>query len=98
MSSNNYLITFTSYSVIDALKCEYMQNRVGDEFTGTITSVTSFGLFVELNDIYAAAKKSFLANPAVQLTVQGSGGNLGNLSETHVIASAVTNNVSFILI
>jgi len=41
-----------SYSVIDALKCEYMQNRVGDEFTGTITSVTSFGLFVELNDIY----------------------------------------------
>lgn len=48
---------------------------------------------IELNDIYAAAKKSFLANPAVQLTVQGSGGNLGNLSETHVIASAVTNNV-----
>jgi len=47
---------------------------------------------IELNDIYAAAKKSFLANPAVQLTVQGSGGNLGNLSETHVIASAVTNN------
>ena len=41
-----------SYSVIDALKCEYMQNRVGDEFAGTITSVTSFGLFVELNDIY----------------------------------------------
>ncbi|MDB9968485.1 ribonuclease R [Gammaproteobacteria bacterium] len=41
-----------SYSVIDALKCEYMQDRVGDEFTGTVTSVTSFGLFVELNEIY----------------------------------------------
>lgn len=41
-----------SYNVIDALKCEYMQNRVGDEFVGTITSVTSFGLFVELNEIY----------------------------------------------
>lgn len=41
-----------SYSVIDALKCEYMQDRVGDEFIGTVTSVTSFGLFVELNDIY----------------------------------------------
>ncbi len=41
-----------NYSVVDALKCEYMQNRVGDEFIGTITSVTSFGLFVELNDIY----------------------------------------------
>ena len=41
-----------SYSVIDALKCEYMQDRVGDEFIGTVTSVTSFGLFVELNEIY----------------------------------------------
>lgn len=41
-----------SYSVIDWLKCEYMQNRVGDEFEGTVASVTSFGLFVELTDIY----------------------------------------------
>ncbi len=41
-----------SYSVIDWLKCEYMQNRVGDEFDGTVASVTSFGLFVELTDIY----------------------------------------------
>ena len=41
-----------SYSVLDWLKCEYMQDRVGDEFTGTVSSVTSFGLFGELNDIY----------------------------------------------
>lgn len=41
-----------SYSVIDWLKCEYMQDRVGDEFEGTVSSVTSFGLFVELTDIY----------------------------------------------
>ena len=41
-----------SYAVIDALKCEYMKDRVGDEFMGTIISVTNFGLFVELNDIY----------------------------------------------
>jgi phage terminase large subunit-like protein len=47
---------------------------------------------LELNDIYAQGKKAFLANPAVELTVVGSGGNLGNLSETHVIASAVRNN------
>ncbi|NKB35085.1 MAG: ribonuclease R [Pseudomonadales bacterium] len=40
------------YSVIDWLKCEYMLAHVGDEFPGTITSVTSFGLFVELDDIY----------------------------------------------
>ena len=41
-----------SYSVIDWLKCEYMQDHVGEEFTGTVASVTNFGLFVELNDIY----------------------------------------------
>ena len=41
-----------SYSVIDWLKCEYMLAHVGDGFLGTITSVTSFGLFVELDDIY----------------------------------------------
>lgn len=34
------------------LKCEFMQDKVGKIFTGSITSVTSFGLFVELHDIY----------------------------------------------
>ena len=41
-----------SYSVIDWLKCEYMQSHVGEEFSGTVTSVTSFGLFVELEGVY----------------------------------------------
>jgi len=34
------------------LKCEYLQDHVGDEFDGVIAAVTSFGLFVELVDIY----------------------------------------------
>ena len=34
------------------LKCEYMMDKVGEAFDGIISSVTSFGLFVELNDIY----------------------------------------------
>lgn len=34
------------------LKCEYMMDRVGEEFAGVISSVTSFGFFVELKDIY----------------------------------------------
>ena len=32
-----------SYSVLDWLKCEYMEDKVGDVFQGIITSVTSFG-------------------------------------------------------
>ncbi len=34
------------------LKCEYMLDKVGDEFSGLISGVTSFGLFVQLEDIY----------------------------------------------
>lgn len=36
----------------DWLKCEFMQDKVGQEFEGMITDVTSFGVFVELKDIY----------------------------------------------
>ncbi|MGB5834226.1 MAG: ribonuclease R [Thiohalocapsa sp.] len=34
------------------LKCEYMQDKLGDEIDGTITSVQGFGLFVELDEIH----------------------------------------------
>ena len=34
------------------LKCEFLQDHVGDEFDGIIAAVTSFGLFVELQPIY----------------------------------------------
>lgn len=34
------------------LKCEYMLDHVGETFEGMITSVTGFGIFVELTDIY----------------------------------------------
>ena len=39
-----------SRDVVSWLKCEYMLEHVGDEFAGTVASVTSFGLFVELDD------------------------------------------------
>lgn len=38
--------------VSDWLKCEYMQDRVGETHEGAISGVTSFGIFVELSDIY----------------------------------------------
>ena len=34
------------------LKCYYMQNRVGEEFMGSISAVVAFGIFVALDDIY----------------------------------------------
>ncbi len=33
------------------LKCEYMENHVGDEFAGVITGVTNFGLFVQITEL-----------------------------------------------
>jgi len=38
--------------VTDWLKCEYMMDKVGEDFDGIVTSVLGFGLFVELADIY----------------------------------------------
>jgi ribonuclease R len=33
-------------------KVKFMQDRVGEEFDGLITSVTKFGFFVELTDLF----------------------------------------------
>ncbi len=38
--------------VVSWLKCEYMQDKLGQVFNGRISAVTSFGIFVELEDIY----------------------------------------------
>ena len=34
------------------LKCHYMKDHVGEDFEGVVTSVTSFGLFITLTDLY----------------------------------------------
>ena len=38
--------------VTNWLKCEYMSDRVGDEFEGVVSAVTSFGLFVDMTAVY----------------------------------------------
>lgn len=39
-------------NVADWLKCDYMQDHVGAVFSGIIASVTGFGFFVRLNDLF----------------------------------------------
>ena len=34
------------------LKCYFMKSKLGEEFTGTISGVTQFGLFVQLDDLF----------------------------------------------
>lgn len=34
------------------LKCYFIKNKLGEEFIGTITGVTQFGIFVQLDDIF----------------------------------------------
>ncbi len=40
--------------VDDWLKCEYLRDHLGEEYDGIITGVTAFGLFVEIDGIYAS--------------------------------------------
>ncbi|PCO05031.1 ribonuclease R [Microbulbifer flavimaris] len=38
--------------VVSWLKCEYLQEHVGETYPGVVSAVTGFGLFVELSDFY----------------------------------------------
>lgn len=41
-----------TWDVVAWLKCEYVQNRLGEQHVGTISNVSSFGFFVELDSIH----------------------------------------------
>jgi len=45
------------------LKCEYMQEEVGNDFEGVVTAVTGFGLFVEIKDVYVEGLVHITALP-----------------------------------
>ena len=53
-----------SRDVVSWLKCEFMQDRVGESFDGLVTAATSFGLFIELTDIYVEGLLHITALPA----------------------------------
>jgi ribonuclease R len=41
-----------SRDAVQRLKCAFMEDKVGETFSGMVSSVTSFGLFVVLDDIF----------------------------------------------
>jgi len=51
-SANERRADEATRDAVASLKCEFMQARIGDIFKGIITSVTSFGIFIELNEIF----------------------------------------------
>ena len=70
--------------VADWLKCEYMQDHVGDEVDGVIANVTSFGFFVRLTELHidGLVHISTLANDYYQFDSIGQrliGESFGNI-------------------
>ncbi|MEC4747965.1 ribonuclease R [Methylomicrobium sp. Wu6] len=51
-SANERRADDATRDVVMWLKCEYMMDKIGEEFSGLISAVTSFGFFVELEEIY----------------------------------------------
>ncbi len=51
-SANERRADDATRDVVSWLKCEYMMDKIGEDFPGIISAVTSFGFFVELADIY----------------------------------------------
>ena len=51
-SANERRADDATRDVVSWLKCEYMMDKIGEEFPGIISAVTSFGFFVELADIF----------------------------------------------
>jgi len=71
-----------SWDVEAWLKCEYMQDFVGDTFEGFVSSVTGFGLFIELDTVQveglihiSALKKDFYQFDAARQRLVGERGN-----------------------
>lgn len=64
--------------VSDWLKCEFMQDHVGDTFTGVIATVTNFGFFVRLQDFHieglvhiSSLGKDFYSHDEVRMCLVG---------------------------
>lgn len=76
--------------VSDWLKCEYMQNHVGEELDGVIANVTGFGFFVRLSELHidglvhisSLANDYYQFDPLGQRLVGESSGLIYRLGDT----------------
>jgi ribonuclease R len=51
-SANERRADEASRDVENWLKCYYMKDRLGEEFTGVVSGVTPFGIFVQLDELF----------------------------------------------
>lgn len=51
-SANERRADEASRDVENWLKCYFMQDKLGESFTGTVAGVTTFGIFVQLDELY----------------------------------------------
>ncbi len=82
--------------VVAWLKCEYMQDKLGQIFPGRISAVTGFGIFVELDDVYVeglvhvtSLKNDYYTFDAVKHRLVGErGGQVYRLGDTMTVLVA----------
>ena len=82
--------------VVSWLKCEYMQDKLGQVFRGKISAVTGFGIFVELDEIYVeglvhvtSLKSDYYAFDAAKHRLVGErGGNVYRLGDKMTVLVA----------
>lgn len=83
--------------VSDWLKCEFMQDHVGDTFTGVIATVTNFGFFVRLQDFHieglvhiSSLGKDYYSHDEVRMCLVGENSkkkyHVGDILEVQVAA------------
>ncbi len=48
---------------VEWLKCEFMMDKVGEVYPGTVSAVTSFGLFVQLDEVFVEGLVHITALP-----------------------------------
>ena len=81
------------------LKCHYMKDHVGEEFNGVITTVTNFGLFITLTDLYIdglvhisnVGKDYFVYDEKQQQLIGQDHGNLYGLGDEVKVKVAAVN-------